>query len=122
MQLILAEFCGRWGCSWWENIISLFLASSGVGGIMVLLGLILLPILLIVLVILTVFTQVFLFSDRLVKPKENITNSDSSKEIEPQILSSGISIGKFVGRRAVKFLDRKLRERKASQSDRKNAS
>ena len=88
-----------------------------------LLGLILLPILLIVLVILTVFTQVFLFFDRLVKPKENITNSDSSKEIEPQILSSaGISIGKFVGRRGVKFLDRKLRERKASQSDRKNAS
>lgn len=122
MQLILAEFCGRWGCSWWEKIINLILGSLGTTGIITYFGLILLPIILIVLVVLTVFTQIFLFFYRLVERKENITNADSSKEIEEQILSAGISVGKFVGTRGIKFLDRKLKERKATpdQSDEHN--
>ena len=115
MQLILAEFCGRWGCSWWEKIINLILGSLGNTGIIIYFGLILLPIILIVLVVLTVFTQIFLFFYRLVERKENITNADSSKEIEEQILSARISVGKFVGTRGIKFLDRKLKERKATQ-------
>ncbi len=27
MPLIFAEFCGRWGCTWWEGIITLFIMS-----------------------------------------------------------------------------------------------
>lgn len=27
MPLFLAVFCGRWGCTWWEGIITLFIMS-----------------------------------------------------------------------------------------------
>jgi hypothetical protein len=113
MQLILAEFCGRWGCTWWENIINLIVASAGLPGIILLLFLILLPVIFLV----TVFTQVFLFFYRLIDRKEYVTNSDSSQTIEPQILSAGISAGKFVGRRGIKFINRKFKERQTTQDE-----
>lgn len=112
MQLILAELCGRWGCSWWENIITIILMSFKGKAAIVLLGLLLVPILLIVLIFLLGFIQVVAFISSFSKPKENITNTNitntnnSPEEAQP-ILSAGV---KFVGRRGVKFIDRKLKE------------
>ena len=35
MQPILAEFCGRWGCTWWEGILTVIFISPG--GVIILL-------------------------------------------------------------------------------------
>lgn len=107
MQLILAEFCGRWGCSWWENIITIILMSFKGKAAIVLLGLLLVLILLVVLIFLLGLIQVIAFISSFSKPKENITNPNNSQEEAQPILSAGV---KFVGRRGVKFLDRKLKE------------
>lgn len=107
MQLILAEFCGRWGCSWWENIITIILMSFKGKAAIVLLGLLLVPILLVVLIFLLGSIQIVEFISRFDKPKENISNSNNYQEQAQPIVSAGV---KFVGRRGVKFLERKLRK------------
>ena len=40
MPFIIAESCGRWGCSWWEGIISITLLSfaKSPGGLLILFG------------------------------------------------------------------------------------
>jgi Na+-transporting methylmalonyl-CoA/oxaloacetate decarboxylase gamma subunit len=112
MQLILAEFCGRWGCSWWENIITIILMSFKGKAAIVLLGLLLVLILLVVLIFLLGLFQVAAIISSFSKPKENISNPNNSQEQTQPILSAGV---KFVGRRGVKFFDRKLKEINTTQ-------
>jgi hypothetical protein len=38
MLLISAEFCGRWGCTWQENILNIILASLDGKSALILLG------------------------------------------------------------------------------------
>ncbi|MDQ2098866.1 MAG: hypothetical protein QQW96_14600 [Tychonema bourrellyi B0820] len=108
MQLILAEFCGCWGCSWWENIITIILVSLKGKGAVLLLGLLLIPIVLVVLILLLCLMPAFEFIASFGRDKQDIKNLNNSQEQDPTILSAG---AKFVGRKAAKYLGRKLRER-----------
>ncbi|MEG3863277.1 hypothetical protein [Microcoleus sp. herbarium12] len=107
MQLIFAEFCGRWGCSWWENIITIILVSLKGKGAVLLLGLLLMPIFLVVLILLVSLIPAFEFIASFGRDKQDIKNPNNSQEQDPTILSAG---AKFVGSRGAKFLGRKLRE------------
>jgi len=107
MQLILAEFCGRWGCSWWENIIAIILVSLKGKGVVLLLGLLLMPIFLVVLILLVGLIPAFEFIASFGRDKQDIENQKKSQEQDQSILSAG---AKFVGRRGAKYLGRKLRE------------
>ena len=107
MQLILAEFCGRWGCSWWENMITIILVSLKGKGAVILLGLLLIPIVLVVLILLVCLMPAFEFIASFGRDKQDIKNPNNSQEQDQTILSAG---AKFVGRKAAKYLGRKLRE------------
>lgn len=61
MQLILAEFYGRWGCTWQENILNIILASLDGKSTLILLGILLLPIFLGVLMLLAGLVKVYEF-------------------------------------------------------------
>ncbi|MEG4305541.1 hypothetical protein [Microcoleus sp. D3_18a_C4] len=107
MQLILAEFCGRWGCSWWENIITIILVSLKGKGVVLLLGLLVMPIFLVLLILLVGLMPAFEFIARFGRDKQELQNLNNSQEQDQSILSAG---AKFVGRRGAKFLGRKLKE------------
>ncbi|MEG3850074.1 hypothetical protein QT971_22600 [Microcoleus sp. herbarium19] len=107
MQLILAEFCGRWGCSWWENIITIILVSLKGKGAVLLLGLLLMPIFVVVLILLVGLIPAYEFIASLGRDKKDIENLNNSHEQDQSILSAG---AKFVGRRGANFLGRKLKE------------
>ncbi|MEG4803137.1 hypothetical protein QUB63_25010 [Microcoleus sp. ARI1-B5] len=107
MQLILAEFCGRWGCSWWENIITIILVSLKGKGAVLLLGLLLMPIFLVVLILLLGLIPAFEFIASFGKDKQKLKNPNTSQEQDQTIVSAG---AKFVRRRGAKYLGRKLRE------------
>ncbi|MEG3873921.1 MULTISPECIES: hypothetical protein [unclassified Microcoleus] len=107
MQLILAEFCGRWGCSWWEKIITIILVSLKGKGVVLLLGLLLIPIFLVLLILLVGLMPAFEFIARFGRDKQELQNLNNSQEQDQSILSAG---AKFVGRRGAKFLGRKLKE------------
>lgn len=107
MQLILAEFCGRWGCSWWENMITIILVSLKGKGAVLLLGLLLIPIVLVVLILLVGLIPAFEFIASFGRDKQELKNPNNSQEQDQSILSAG---AKFVRRRGAKYLDRKLRE------------
>lgn len=107
MQLILAEFCGRWGCSWWENIITIILVSLKGKGAVLLLGLLLMSIFLVVLILLVCLMPAFEFIASFGRDKQLPQNPNNSHEQDQSILSAG---AKFVGRRGAKYLGRKLRE------------
>ena len=107
MQLILAEFCGRWGCSWWENIITIILVSLKGKGAVILLGLLLIPIVLVVLILLVALMPAFEFIASFGRDKQDIKNPNNSQEQDQSILSAG---AKFFGPKGAKYLGRKLRE------------
>ncbi|MGB7708320.1 MAG: hypothetical protein WBL95_02015 [Microcoleus sp.] len=107
MQLILAEFCGRWGCYWWENIITIILVSLKGKGAVLLLGLLLIPIVLVVLILLVCLMPAFEFIASFGRDKQDLKNPNNSQEQDQTILSAG---AKFLGRKGAKYLGRKLRE------------
>ena len=107
MQLILAEFCGRWGCSWWENIITIILVSLKGKGAVLLLGLLLIPIFLVVLILRVGLIPAYEFLASFGRDKQDIENQNNSQEQDQTIVSAG---AKFVGRKGAKFLGRKLKE------------
>jgi hypothetical protein len=107
MQLILAEFCGRWGCSWWENIITIILVSLKGKGAVLLLGLLLIPIVLVVLILLVGLMPAFEFIASFGRDKQDIENPNNSQQQDQSILSAG---AKFFGPKGAKYLGRKLRE------------
>ncbi|MBE9188003.1 hypothetical protein IQ270_26010 [Microcoleus sp. LEGE 07076] len=107
MQLILAEFCGRWGCSWWENIITIILVSLKGKGAVLLVGLLLIPIFLVVLILLVASIPAFEFIASFGKNKQELQNPNNSQQQDQSILSAG---AKFVGCRGAKYLGRKLRK------------
>ena len=59
MPLILAEFCGCWGCTWQEGIINVFLVSLGSKMTLKLLCILLLPIFFLVLMLVAGLVQVY---------------------------------------------------------------
>jgi hypothetical protein len=59
MPLILAEFCGRWGCTWQEKIINVILASLDAKSALILLGILLMPILFGVLMFLAGLVNIY---------------------------------------------------------------
>ncbi|HEY9635771.1 MAG TPA: hypothetical protein V6D14_20365 [Coleofasciculaceae cyanobacterium] len=61
MPLILAEFCGRWGCTLQENILNIILASLDGKSALILLGILLLPIFLGVLMLLAGLIRLYEF-------------------------------------------------------------
>ncbi|MEG4275096.1 MULTISPECIES: hypothetical protein [unclassified Microcoleus] len=107
MQLILAEFCGRWGCSWWENIITIILVSLKGKGVVLLLGLLVMPIFLVLLILLVGLMPAFELIASFGRDKQELQNLNNSQEQDQTIVSAG---AKFVGRRGAKFLGRKLKE------------
>ena len=107
MQLILAEFCGRWGCSWWENIITIIFVSLKGKGAVLLLGLLLIPIFLVVLILLVAMIPAFEFIASFGRDKQELQNPNNSQEQDQSILSAG---AKFVGRRGTQYFGRKLRQ------------
>ena len=107
MQLILAELCGRWGCCWWENIITIILVSLKGKGAVLLLELLLMPIFLVILRLLVGLIPAFEFIASFGRDKQQPQNPNNSQEQDQSILSAG---AKLVGRRGAKYLGRKLRE------------
>lgn len=93
MPLILAEFCGRWGCTWWEGIITVILVSLGFKGILLLLGAILLGLVLLLLKLI----EFYEFISNWQRGKQLISNQDKFQQKGNLILPT------------IKFLNRSLR-------------
>jgi len=92
MPLILAEFCGRWGCTWWEGIINLIIMNFP--------AFILLFFWFIILLILGGIEAVD-FITNFGKPKQDIKNTNKSeKPNKPGLLAT-----KLLGRAVKKQLD-----------------
>jgi hypothetical protein len=70
----LAEFCGRWGCSWWENIITIILVSLKGKSAVLLLGLLLIPIVFVVLILLVGLIPAFELIASFGRDKQDIKN------------------------------------------------
>lgn len=80
MQLILAEFCGRWGCTWQEGIINVILASLDGKSALILLCILLLPIFLGVLMLLAGLVTVYEFISGWSRALLGIPNLNKSQQ------------------------------------------
>ena len=80
MPLILAEFCGRWGCTWQENIFNIILASLDGKSALILLGILLLPIFLGVLMLLAGLVTVYEFISGWGRALLGIPNPNKSQQ------------------------------------------
>lgn len=92
MPLILAEYCGRWGCTWWEGIISLIIMNFP--------AFVFLFFLFIILLLLGVIEAVD-FITNFGKPKQEIKNTNNpQKQNKPVLLAT-----KLLGHAVKKQLD-----------------
>jgi hypothetical protein len=107
MQPILAEVCTRWGCTWQEGIINVFLASFGLPGLLILLAMLLSPILLLI----GGWLRVSEFISGLSKAKQNFDNLDKFQQQGKQILTTA----KFVGRTA-KVINKAVKDYRQEQN------
>lgn len=100
MQLILAEFCGRWGCTWQEGLINVLLVSLGSKRTLILLcillGILLLPIFFGVLILLIGLETVYEFISGWGRALLDIPKPHKSPQQSKRILPT------------VEFLDRTL--------------
>lgn len=85
MQLLLAEFCGRWGCSWQEGLLTLFFMAlfkcGPVVGLLVIFAPILLIIFLIFYPIIFIYDKItyFMLPEELRKKKELESNKTARR-------------------------------------------
>jgi hypothetical protein len=88
MPLILAEFCGRWGCTWQENILNIILASLDGKSALILLGILLLPIFLGVLMLLAGLIRLYEFISGWGRALLGIPNPNKSQQQDDYTLTT----------------------------------
>jgi hypothetical protein len=96
MPLILAEFCGRWGCTWQENVLNIILASLDGKSTLILLGVLLMPILFGVLMLLAGLVTVYEFISGWSRALLGITNPNKSQQQANRILTTARFLGRTV--------------------------
>jgi hypothetical protein len=94
MQLILAEFCGRWGCTWQEGIINVILASLDGKSALILMGILLMPIFFAVLMLLAGLVTVYEFISGWGRALLGITNTHKSPQQGKRILPTVKLLGR----------------------------
>ena len=94
MSLILAEFCGRWGCTWQENILNIILASLDGKSALILLGILLMPIFMGLLILLIGLVTVYEFISGWGRALLGIPNPNKSQQQANRILTTA----RFLGR------------------------
>jgi hypothetical protein len=88
MSLIFAEFCGRWGCTWQENILNIILASLDGKSALILLGILLMPIFTGLLILLIGLVTAYEFISGWGRALLGILNSNKSQQQDEYILTT----------------------------------
>jgi hypothetical protein len=96
MQLVLAELCGRWGCSWQENVLNIILANLDGKSGLILLGILLISIFWGVLMLLTGLVTVYEFILFWGKSLLGIANPNKSQQQGDRILPTARFLGRTV--------------------------
>jgi hypothetical protein len=102
MPLIFAEYCGRWGCTWWEGIITLIIMNFPAFAFLFFWF--------IVLLLLGVLKAVD-FITNFGKPKQEIKNTNKPQEENKRVL---LAI-KLLGRAVKKQLDNRRNKHESEQ-------
>ncbi len=96
MPLILAEFCGRWGCTWQENILNIILASLDGKSALILLGILLMPIFMGVLMLLGGLIRLYEFISSWGRALLGIPNPNKSQQQANRVLTTARFLGRTV--------------------------
>jgi hypothetical protein len=88
MPLILAEFCGRWGCTWQENILNIILASLDGKSALILLGILLMPIFMGLLILLIGLVTAYEFISGWGRALLGIPNPNKSQQQDEYTLTT----------------------------------
>jgi hypothetical protein len=97
MSLIFAEFCGRWGCTWQENILNIILASLDGKSALILLGILLMPIFTGLLILLIGLVTAYEFISGWGRALLGILNSNKSQQQDEYILTTDEFLGRTLG-------------------------
>jgi hypothetical protein len=96
MPLFLAEFCGRWGCTWQENILNIILASRDGKSALILLGILLMPIFMGLLILLIGLVTVYEFISGWGRALLGIPNPNKSQQQANRILTTARFLGRTI--------------------------